>query len=45
MYFNKIKLKYIMKKESNIIRYLILRQINNLSKFRNKIVILNRPDL
>jgi|TARA_Y100000389_G_scaffold23498_1_gene20143 hypothetical protein len=45
MYFNKIKLKYIMKKESNIIFYLIMRETNDLSKFRNKIVILNRPDL
>ncbi len=34
-----------MKKESNIIFYLIMRETNDLSKFRNKIVILNRPDL
>tara|TARA_Y100000996_G_C22008382_1_gene431661 strand:+ start:12 stop:143 length:132 start_codon:yes stop_codon:yes gene_type:complete len=33
-----------MKKESNLIFFLLYREINQLYKFRNKIVILSRPN-
>ena len=33
-----------MKKESNLIFFLLYREINQLCNFRNKIVILSRPN-